>query len=73
MSKPKHRRPKSPVRREPVALSGLTVLVSWVAAHFGFDLDADTASVVAAVVLVVGTILARQFVTPVGEPGDDTP
>lgn len=74
MSKHKRKRSKSPVKREPVVLSGLTVLVTWVAAHFGFDLDANTASAVAAFVLVAGTLAARQLVTPVEAcETDDTP
>lgn len=50
---------------EPVGVSTIVTILSWVAAHFAFDLDTATATAIATVVLVVGQWIARRFSVPV--------
>lgn len=59
------------MNKEPVAIATLIPIIVWLAAHYGFNLDEDTASAIAAGVLFILGIFARQTVTPVADPHDN--
>lgn len=52
------------IKNEPILVSTITTIVSWVAAKFALDMDATTATAIATVVLLVGGWLARRFSVP---------
>lgn len=70
---------------EPVGVSTIVTILSWVAAHFAFNLDTATATAIATVVLVVAQWVARRLSVPVAkaqttvdqayiaQPGDPKP
>jgi len=53
--------------QEPIGISTIAVIVSWLGGRYALDLDTATASAVSVVVLVVAQWLARRFSTPVGK------
>jgi hypothetical protein len=59
------------MKAEPVTLAVLIPLVVWLAAHFGFNVDEDTASAIAGGLLVILGFFARHAVTPVANPHDN--
>jgi hypothetical protein len=56
---------------EPVLTATLLApVVVWLAAYFGFDMDEAAATQIAGVVLLVGSLFARQRVRPLSKgPG----
>jgi hypothetical protein len=50
---------------EPVGISTIVTILSWLAARFAFDLDAATATAIATVILLVGQWVARRLSVPV--------
>lgn len=67
------RKKPNPVKREPVATATLVPIIVWLAAHFGFEVDAETATMVAGALLVVCQLVARSMVTPTDKIGPDRP
>lgn len=50
---------------EPIGVSTIVTIITWLAAHFAFEVDAATATAIATVVLLVGQWAARRFSVPV--------
>lgn len=52
---------------EPIGISTVAVIISWLSGRYALDLDTATASAISVIVLVVAQWLARRFSTPVGK------
>jgi hypothetical protein len=58
---------KSPIAREPVLVAALASALTWLGAKYGINVDPAQATAIAGAVLLVGTLFARQQVTPVAK------
>jgi hypothetical protein len=54
----------NPLEKEPVLAAALVSGIVFFGAKYGFDVDTDTATYIAGVVLAVLSFLARQIVVP---------
>lgn len=54
-------------RNEPISVSTLVTVITFVAARFGFDLSASDAMAISTVVFVVGQWAARALSVPVAK------
>lgn len=58
------------LKNEPITVSTVATIVSFLASKFALDMDANTAAAVATVVFLVGQAVARQLSTPVARAQD---
>jgi hypothetical protein len=54
-------------RREPISVSTLVTILTWVATKYGIGLDPGTATAIAVVVFAVGQAVARQLSVPLAK------
>lgn len=54
------------IQNEPVMTAAIVTVLTWIAARFGSNLDTQTATAFALIVLVIASWVARRFSTPVG-------